>query len=600
MTSIKRAPTHGQTGSRPAETAIEKCPTGIAGFDEITGGGLPKSRTSLILGAPGAGKTVFALECLVNGANNHREPAIFVAFEENSRQIMSNAATFGWDLPALERDKLFFLDARLSPTVVQAGDFDLTAMLAGLEAKAKEMNAKRIVFDGIDILISLLDDPAKERQELYRLQDWLHRTGLTAIITAKSYEGDRVSSERYAFMQFMVDAVVMLYHRMLDRVSLRGLRVLKYRGTGFAENEFPLVISPTGIEVSVFGQSELTYDVSTDRIPTGVPRLDTMLDGGYYRGSGILISGAPGTAKTTLSGAFVEAGCRRGESALFVSFDEAASQITRNLRSVGIDLQPHCDSGLLHMYSIRTEARSSEEHFLELRGLMKRLNPKNVVLDPISALTKTGGHVSAVHASLRLLDYARSLGITVLCTSLVASEDAFHETTSMQISTIADTWIHLAYMVRNGERNRTLTVVKSRGMGHSNQVRELILARNGITLTDVYTAGGEVLLGTARWEYEARMRDEALRIEAERQQRRRELEHQQAELDSRIEALLRERNLKRAELESFAGTTTAAGARRQSNAEEIRKLRHADADTHMRPDRKRDGKNDGAHGDGRG
>lgn len=576
MTTDKRMPAKGH---KTVERAIEKSPTGINGFDEITAGGLPTERTSLILGAPGAGKTVFALECLVNGARYHKEPGIFVAFEESSQQVLANAATFGWDLPALERDKLFFLDARLSPTVIKAGDFDLSAILAGLEAKAREMGAKRIVFDGIDILISLLDNPATERQEFYRLQEWLHKNDLTAIITAKAFEGDRLSSERYAFMQFMVDAVVMLYHRMLDRVSLRGLRVLKYRGTGFAENEFPLVISPTGLEVSVFGQSELSYEVSTDKISTGVPRLDTMLDGGYYRGSGVLISGAPGTAKTTLSAAFVEAGCRRGETGLYVSFDEAASQITRNLKSVGIDLQPHCEAGRLHIHSIRTEARSSEEHFLELRGLMEEIQPKNVVLDPISALLKTGGHVSAVHASLRLLDFARAKGITVLCTSLVASEDAFHEATSMQISTIADTWIHLAYLVRRGERNRTLTVVKSRGMAHSNQVRELILGRDGITLTDVYTAGGEVLLGTARWEYEARKRDEAIRAESERAQRRRELEHEQAELDARIEALLRQRNLKRAELESFATTGTAAGVRRRTDSEEILRLRHADVDT---------------------
>jgi circadian clock protein KaiC len=560
------------------DASIQKSPTGIPGFDDITGGGLPTTRTTLILGSPGAGKTVFALECLVNGARLNREPGIFVAFEENSRQIMANAATFGWDLPALERDKLFFLDARLSPTAVKSGDFDLTAMLAGLEAKAKEMNAKRIVFDGIDILISLLDDPSKERVELYRLQEWLQRLGLTAIITGKSFEGDRVSTERYAFMQFMVDAVVMLYHRMLDRVSLRGLRVLKYRGSGFSENEFPLVISPTGIEVSVFGESELTYDVSTERISSGIPRLDNMLGGGYYRGSGVLISGAPGAAKTTLSAAFVAAGCARGESALYVSFDEAASQITRNLKSVGVDLQQYCDSGLLHMYSIRTEARSSEEHFLELKSLMRRIQPRNVVLDPISALTKTGGHVSAVHASLRLLDFARSQGITVICTSLVGTEDAFREMTSMQISTIADTWIHLAYLIHGGERNRTLTVVKSRGMAHSNQVRELILSSDGITLTDVYTAGGEVLLGTARWEHEARMRDDAIRSELEREQRRKQLEHEQAELDSRIEALLRERNLKRSELESFAGARTAAGKRRRSDAEQMLRLRHADAD----------------------
>jgi circadian clock protein KaiC len=563
---------------QPALDAIAKSPTAIPGFDEITGGGLPSERTTLILGSPGAGKTVFALECLVNGARLNREPGIFVAFEESSRQILANAATFGWDLPALERDKLFFLDARLSPMVVKSGDFDLTAMLAALEVKAKEMNARRIVFDGIDVLISLLDDPAKERVELYRIQDWLHRNGLTAIITGKSFEGDRASTERYAFMQFMVDAVVMVYHRMLDRVSLRGLRVLKYRGTGFSENEFPIVISPTGIEVSVFGESELTYDVSTERISSGIPRLDTMLAGGYYRGSGILISGAPGAAKTTLSAAFVAAGCARGESALYVSFDEAASQICRNLKSVGIDLQPHCDSGLLHMYSIRTEARSSEEHFLELKTLLRSLQPKNVVLDPISALTKTGGHVSAVHASLRLLDYARSQGITVICTSLVASEDAFREMTSMQISTIADTWIHLAYLIHGGERNRTLTVVKSRGMAHSNQVRELVLSKDGITLADVYTAGGEVLLGTARWEHEARLRDEAIRAESKREQRRKQLEHEQAELDARIEALLRERNLKRSELESFAGARSAAGKRRATDAQEMLRLRHADSD----------------------
>src|SRR4051812_18503012 len=267
------------------DNSIHKSPTGIAGFDEMTAGGLPTGRTALVLGAPGAGKTVFALECLVNGARHNREPGIFVAFEESSKQILANSATFGWDLPALERDKLFFLDARLSPTVVQSGDFDLTGTLAALEAKARHMGAKRIVFDGIDILISLLDDPAKERRELYRLQEWLQRTGLTAIITAKSFEGDRLSTERYAFMQFMVDAVVVFYNRMLDRVALRGVRVMKYRGSSFSENEYPIVISDTGLEVSVFGNSELKYDVSTERVSTGVGRLDTMLDGGYFRGS---------------------------------------------------------------------------------------------------------------------------------------------------------------------------------------------------------------------------------------------------------------------------------------------------------------------------
>jgi KaiC. len=263
---------------------------------------------------------------------------------------------------------------------------------------------------------------------------------------------------------------------------------------------------------------------------------------------------------------------------MYVSFDEAASQIIRNLNSVGVDLQPHVDSDLLHMYSIRTEARSAEEHFIALKARIAESEPRSIVLDPISALLKTGGHVSAVHASLRLLDYARSRGITVVCTSLVSSENAFNETTSMEISTIADTWIHLAYLVHRGERNRTLTVVKSRGMAHSNQVRELVLSKHGITLADVYTAGGEVLLGTARWEHESEEREEAIRRDAERARQRRELEFQQAELDARIESLLRDRNLKRSELEAFTGADQARGWRRKTDVSELRRLRHADTD----------------------
>ncbi|HEX4683110.1 MAG TPA: circadian clock protein KaiC [Gemmatimonadaceae bacterium] len=539
------------------DASIGKTRTGIAGFDDITNGGLPVGRTTLILGAPGAGKTVFALECVVNGARCDREPGIFVAFEENTRQVMANAGTFGWDLPALERERLFFLDARLSSAVIQGGDFDIQGMLAGLSAKAKGMGAKRIVFDGIDVLLSILNDPVKERQEIYRLQDWLHQEGLTAIITAKAFDGDRLSSERYAFMQFMVDTVVAFHHRMVDRVSLRGVRVMKYRGSGFSENEFPMVISSTGVQVSAFSEKSLDYAVSNERVRTGIPRLDTMLDGGYYKGSGILISGAPGTAKTTLAGAFLTEGTESGERGLYVSFDEAASQIIRNLASVGLDLKTPYDSGLLSMYSSRTESRSAEEHFMAVRECIDQTKPDRLVIDPISALAKTGGTVAAVHGSLRLLDYARSKGITVLCTSLVDGEDEFTETTQTQISTIADTWIHLAYLVHGGERNRTLTIVKSRGMAHSNQVREMILGSNGVTLSDVFTAGGEVLVGTARWEYEARMREEANRRTAERFARRSQLEH---------------------ELEALNEEEAALVGRRASDQRDLRRLRHADAD----------------------
>ena len=557
----------------PQFAVLSKAATGIAGFDEITGGGLPHNRTTLLMGTPGAGKTIFALEALVNGAKLNGESGIFIAFEESAKQIIENAATFGWDLPALERDKLFFLDAKLPPSIVTSGDFDLSGILAAISSKAGEMSCKRIVFDGLDVLLNLLNDPIAERREVYRLHEWLLESGTTGIITAKAEAGSGLLSERYSFMQFMVDCVVSLHHRLVDRVSLRGLRVLKYRGSGFSENEFPLIISPSGIEVATFGTREMAHEVSKERISSGVERLDSMLDGGYYRISSVLVTGAPGTAKTTLAGSFAAATCKRGEVALYVSFDEAADQIVRNLASVGIDLQQYRDAGLLHMYSIRTEVMSAEAHFIELKALICSLKPRSMVLDPISALAKTGGQIAAVHSSLRLLDYAKAEGLTVFCTSLVSETDALAESTQTQISTIADTWIHLSYVVRAGERNRALTIVKSRGTKHSNQVRELILSRDGVTLADVYSAGGEVLMGTARWEREAQMRDEETQRRATTERARREVELVEADIGARIAALQHELEARRADL----ALVEATGAAREQDIgaahDEVTRLR---------------------------
>lgn len=565
--------------------AITKMPTGIPGFDEITRGGLPRGRVTLVLGGPGAGKTVFALEALVNGARERQEPGIFVAFEESARQVVANAAAFGWDLDALERERLFFLDARLSPTVVQSGAFDLAGLLAALDAKVEEMGARSVVLDGIDVLLTLLDDPALERREIYRLYEWLQARGVTGLITAKADTSDRATTERYAFMQFMVDCVVLLQQRLADRVASRGVRVLKYRGSGFSENEFPLLISETGLEVSTFGAAELDHPVFTERLSTGVARLDEMLGGGYYRASSALVTGAPGTAKTTLAGAFVAAACARGEGALYVSFDEAADQIVRNLRSVGLDLAPYVADGRLRMYSVRTESRGAEQHLLDLKRQLAERRPAVLVLDPISALAKSGAAVAALHASLRLLDYAKALGVTVLCTSLIVGDTGDDEATAMEISTIADTWIHLAYVVRGGERNRTLTIVKSRGTRHSNQVRELLLGDEGIQLADVYTAGGEVLVGTARWEREAEAREAERRQAAEAARRRREAEAAEGELAARIAALQRELAVRQAERESIAGDESARLARRASDRTELGRRRHGDPVTVAAPDR---------------
>lgn len=585
----------------PDAPSIEKSLTGITGFDEISRGGLPHGRTTLIVGGPGTGKTVFALETLVNGAREYGEPGIFVAFEESSQQIVTNASTFGWDLGELSRKRLFFLDARLPSTVVQAGTFDLTALLGALTAKVREMGARRIVIDGIDVLLTVLDDEVAERREMYRLQEWLLSTGLTAVITAKaSPEERRGAADRYGFMQFMVDCLVNLEHRLADRVSTRGIQVVKYRGSSFAEGEFPLVIGEQGIEISTFGGATLRYPVFAERVSTGVDRLDRMLGGGYYRGSAVLISGAPGTTKTTLAGAFARAAAARGERTLYVSFDENGPQIVRNLMSVDIDLRAAADDGRLVFHAVRTESRSAEEHLMDVRELIHRHEPANLIVDPISALMKSGGEVAASHAGIRIIDLAKSRGITVLSTSLLGNDVMADDTeaTLMQISTIADTWIHLAYLVHGGERNRTLTIVKSRGMRHSNQVRELLLTDQGVTLADVYTAGGNVLVGTARWERERQLQEEQRRARAEAGQRRRRLELAEAEIGARMEALRVELEARRAELATLDEQESARRERWHVGQSELRRRRDADGDD--ADDRSPDTADGGATGGGGG
>ena len=551
---------------------MEKAPTGIDGFDEMTGGGLPRSRSTLVIGSPGAGKTVFALQSLVNGAREQQEPGIFVAFEEHADHIRANAAGFGWDLPVLEEESLFFLDAHMPFDVVQSGQFDLSGMLATVGAKAEAMGARRVVFDAIDVLVALLDDPAAERRELYRLNDWLVNGDLTGIITAKIQEGEAgVFPARYDFLQFMVDCVVRLDHEVVDLVSQRKLRIVKYRGSAFYENETPMLIGGKGVEVAGPDPMRRDAQVEDERISTGVPGLDQMLGGGYYRGTHVLITGEPGTAKSTLCGAFVEAACLRGERALYAGFDEGAGEMVRNLQSVNVDLKPHLESGRLHMHTAYAGVRGTEAHFLQLKKLIEEHEPTCVAIDPISAMLKAGGAVEAAGVAQRIVHLAKALGVTTVSTSLLT--EGSPDEAELRVSTLADTWLRLTYLERGGERNRALSILKSRGTAHSNQVRELILSDEGVTLADVYTAGGEVLMGTLRWEREEAERRERERRRLEMERQRRELEAAAAEVEARIEALRYDLEMKRAELKQVEAEADWRERRREEQEDEVRRRR---------------------------
>ena len=572
---------HPSPGRLSSAKLPSKALTGIIGFDEITGGGLPRGRTTLLAGGPGSGKTLLALQFLVHGAQDCQEPGIFVAFEETAKRIVANADSFGWRLAALRRKKLFIMDAQPMPELVQAGDFDLSGMLAALDAKIKEMGARRIVFDALDIVLALLPEPTAIRREVYRLHEWLLARELTGIITVKADGNDAgaVIGQPFGFMQFMVDCAVILSHCVLLGVSHRNLRVLKYRGSSFDENESPFLIGNSGLEVAVARTpGRVDAKVSKERVSSGVKRLDTMLDGGYYRGASVLITGFSGTAKTTLSAAFAEAACRRGERTMFVSFDSDCTEVVRNLASVGIRLKPYVNSGCLRMISARSIAGSAETYLVRIKTLAQAHGARCLVIDPVSTWYKSGNDLSAQSVADRLIDWAKGEGLTLVCTSLSDEMSNRMESNSpLQVSMLADTWIHLNYLVQAGERNRGLSIVKSRGTAHSNQVRELILSDAGVTLSDTYTAGGEVLMGTLRWEKESAERAVHEAAEVVTKLKGVKLDAEEAELAARLKALQVELVAKRVEKALLASATQSRKGELSRGRTRMQELRGADA-----------------------
>src|ERR1700722_17625723 len=472
-------------------TTLPKALTGIEGFDELTHGGLPRGSATLILGGPGSGKTVFGLQTLTNGANRFGENGIFVGFEETSRTLIANAASFGWSLAELENHKLFFMDARPGVDTVSVGDFDLSGTLKILAAKAEEMKARRIVFDSLDVLLRLLPGPEERRREIDRLHDWLKDNELTAVITAKMEWSEKTlpfEDDAMQYLPFVVSCVVALTQKVEEDFSQRRVRIIKYRGSSYSENATALIIGPQGIEVAAADEPVLDLPL-TEKVSTGIQQLDEMLYGGIWRGSTTMITGAPGTAKTTISGAFAEAAAQRGERTLYVAFDEIGQEIVRNLASVNIHLGEHLKNGILQVHSAYMGSGSAEQHLHRIKAMVQRQRATCLIIDPFTVFSNGRSSASTQAIAARLARWVKGEGITFVCTSLPILDE-----TLSQVTNVADTWIHLD-MFDGGERNRGLTIRKARGTNHSNQVRELSLTSSGLSITPPYTAEGTVLMG---------------------------------------------------------------------------------------------------------
>lgn len=516
--------------------AISKVPTGIAGFDQITGGGLPKGRTTLVCGGPGCGKTLFAIEFLARGALQFGERGLFVAFEESREELVANAVSLGLDLTALERQKLLAIDSiRIDRSEIEeAGAYDLEGLFVRLAHEVDKVGATRIAIDTLEALFTGFTDEALLRAELQRLFRWLKDRGLTAVITGERGEG---TLTRYGLEEYVSDCVVLLDNRVSEQISTRRLQIVKYRGSAHGGNEYPFLIDSNGISVMPVTSLGLDYPVSSERVPTGVQALDAMLDGGgYYRGSSVLVSGASGTGKSILAAMFVDASCRRGERAQYFAFEEPAGQLRRNMRSVGVDLDAWERKKLLQIHAARPSVQGLEAHLVSLHKHVEEFQPRAVVLDPISSLTHAG-NTRAVEAMLvRLFDYLKGKQITSLVTALTTDRVGAEESV-VGVSSLIDSWFQVRDIEIDGERTRGIYLVKSRGMGHSNQVREFVITSRGVDLLPVAIGPSGVLTGSARVALEAERRAASSAREQDIARQERGLLRRKRALESQIEAL---------------------------------------------------------------
>jgi circadian clock protein KaiC len=519
-----------------AISALEKSPTGIKGLDEISGGGLPKGRTTIVCGGPGCGKTMLGIEFLVRGATEFNEPGVLIAFEETPQEMTKNVASLGFDLKGLaDRKKLFFEYVYIEPSEIEeAGDYNLDGLFVRLQNAIETVGAKRVLLDTVEALFSGFQNLGILRAEIRRLFRWLKERGLTTVVTAERGEG---TLTRHGLEEYVSDCVILLDHRISEQTSTRRMRIVKYRGTSHGSDEYPFLIDDQGMSVLPITSLELQHAASGERVSSGIHDLDDMLEGqGYFRGSSILITGTAGTGKTTLATSFAEASCRRGEKCLYVAFEESLGQLTRNMQSVGFELSPWVKKGLLVHKAWRPSQYGMEMHLLRIHKLVEQFQPKAVVIDPITNLVG-GSSGKDVHAMLiRLLDFLKMRKITALFTSLTAGNSAL-EHTNVAVSSLIDTWVLLRDIELNGERNRTLYLVKSRGMAHSNQLREFIMNKNGIRLIPAYIGAGGVLTGSSRLAQEAQEKAAMLLREQEIEAQRNELDRQRHALQAQIAAL---------------------------------------------------------------
>lgn len=528
--------------------SLPKTLTGIRGLDEITFGGLPKGRPTLLVGGAGSGKTMLAMEFLVRGATEFGEPGVYVSFEETAKDLTANFASRGFDLDELIAEKKIYIDhVRIERAEIEeTGEYDLDGLFIRLAYAANAVGAKRVVLDTVEALFAGLTNTGILRAELRRLFAWLKERDLTTIITGERGEN---TLTRYGLEEYVADCVIVLDNRVIDQISTRRMRILKYRGSQHGTNEYPFLIESTGITVLPITSIGLQHQATNERVSTGIERLDNMFSGqGYYRGSSILVSGTAGTGKSSLSASFVNAACRRGERALYFAFEESPSQIIRNMRSIGIDLQGCVDSGLLTFHASRPTAVGLETHLAQVFKIVTDLKPSVMVVDPISNLTSVGNANEVKSMLTRLVDFLKSNQITTMFTSLTTSGESL-EHTDVSMSSLMDTWIVLRDVERGGERNREIHVLKARGMAHSNQLREFVMTDHGIDLLDVYTGPAGVLTGTARVAQEAKEKAEALTRQQQIERKKREVEGRRKALQAQVESLQADMGTAEAEMD---------------------------------------------------